>query len=134
MNSSAASLISRPALLGVLALWMALLSPAVFAQGDPTNKIEIRTNMLEPYLLTNLYYGTNLYIPFTNFSTYTNFSYSTNKVVITNVSWAGSTNLLTNMVLSTNIFMTGTNYGTPYYPVPPKKHWWERFWDWLGRW
>src|SRR5579864_7158652 len=121
MNSSASSPISRPALLGVLALWITCISPAVFAQGGHTNEIELRTNTLEPDLLTNLYRFTNVFIPLTNFQSYTNFSYSTNKVIITNISWAGSTNLLTNVVLSTNFFMTGTNYGTPYYPVPPKK-------------
>jgi hypothetical protein len=125
MNPLAASRFSRPALLGVLALGIVLLSPAVFAQGGHTNEIELRTNTLEPDLLTNLYRFTNVFIPLTNFS------YTTNKVIVTNVSWAGSTNLLTNVVLSTNFFMMGTNYGTPYYPVPPKKHWWERFWDWL---
>jgi hypothetical protein len=134
MNSSASSPISRPALLGVLALWITCISPAVFAQGSHTNEIELRTNTLEPYLLTNLYYGTNAYIPLTNLSLFTNFYYSTNNIIITNVSWSGATNLLTNVILSTNFFMTGTNYGGPYYPAPPRKHWWERFWDWLWDW
>jgi hypothetical protein len=131
MNPPAASRFSRPALLGVLALWLVLLSPVAFAQGTlspPPGGAQGETNTITPMVITNLYYGTNVYIPFTNFS------YSTNKVIITNIAWSGSTNLVTNVMLITNYFMTGTNYGTPYYPMPPKKHWWKRFWDWLWNW
>jgi hypothetical protein len=47
------------------------------------------------------------------------------KVVVTNLPVAASN------APFTNIFMQQTNWGTPYFPPPPKKHWWERFWDWL---
>jgi len=125
MNPLVVSPSLRSALLGVLALWFALVSPAVFAQGNySTNEIETPTNALESSYFTNRYRGTNVFGPLTNFF------FATNAVIITNVSWSGSTNFLTNVVLSTNYFMVGTNYGAPF-PSPPKKHWWERFWDWL---
>jgi hypothetical protein len=47
------------------------------------------------------------------------------KIVVTNLPVAGSN------APFTNIFIQQTNWGVPYYPPPPKKHWWERFWDWL---
>ncbi len=123
MNPLAASRFSRPALLGVLALGLALPSPSVFAQGDRTNQIELQTNTLEPYLLTNLYRFTNVYLPPTNL-----FS-GTNKIVLTNIPLSGLTNMLTNGVFLPNI-LTGTNVYIPP-PPPPPKPWWKRFWDWL---
>ncbi|HEX4349175.1 MAG TPA: hypothetical protein VH251_02245 [Verrucomicrobiae bacterium] len=118
MNPLAASRFSQPALLGVLALWTVFHSPAAFAQGDRTNEIEIRTNTLEPDLLTNLYNRTNVYIPSTNFFSVTN------RIVLTNIPSSGFTNgiFLPNILTETNVYIP---------PAPPPKPWWRRFWDWL---
>ena len=151
MNSFAASPISRPALLGVLALWMAFLSPEVRSQTNGLgNEFQTETNALPPMFFTNFLTGTNApfkYVPTTNFYigtnypfTYvpiTNFQLGTNVSVIyelTNYPSWYYTNFFTNWGIGTNIIGPGTNWSNPAPPAPPKKPWWRRFWDWLWRW
>jgi hypothetical protein len=111
----------------VLMLGISLVSIRVRAQSNaPSGGMDRSNAVSSPGVLVTNEPPTNLiFLQQSNYGVPYYVSNVPAKFVVTNLPVTGSN------VPFTNIFIQQTNWGVPYFPPPPKKHWWERFWDWL---